>query len=57
MLTCPACGRTNPPEASFCMGCAAPLGATAAARETRKTVTALFCDLVGSVALGELAAA
>jgi len=35
------------------MGCAAPLGATATAHETRKTVTALFCDLVGSTTLGE----
>lgn len=29
------------------MGCGGPLGATATAHETRKTVTALFCDLVG----------
>jgi class 3 adenylate cyclase/tetratricopeptide (TPR) repeat protein len=53
MLNCPSCGRANPVEASFCMGCATPLGATANVHETRKTVTALFCDLVGSTALGE----
>lgn len=53
MLTCPSCGRANPAEASFCMGCGRPLGATATAHETRKTVTALFCDLVGSTSLGE----
>jgi len=53
MLTCPSCGRANPTEASFCMGCATPLAATATAHETRKTVTALFCDLVGSTTLGE----
>jgi class 3 adenylate cyclase/tetratricopeptide (TPR) repeat protein len=35
------------------MSCAAPLGASAAAREQRKVVTVLFCDLVGSTALGE----
>ena len=35
------------------MGCGAPLGATASSREVRKTVTALFCDLVGSTTLGE----
>ncbi len=35
------------------MGCGAKLGATATARESRKTVTALFCDLVGSTSLGE----
>jgi class 3 adenylate cyclase/tetratricopeptide (TPR) repeat protein len=53
MLTCPACGRTSPAEASFCAGCGTPLGATSSSREVRKTVTALFCDLVGSTALGE----
>jgi class 3 adenylate cyclase/tetratricopeptide (TPR) repeat protein len=35
------------------MGCGGTLGATATARETRKTVSALFCDLVGSTTLGE----
>jgi len=53
MLTCPTCGRANPAAASFCMGCGGPLGATASAHEVRKTVTALFCDLVGSTTLGE----
>lgn len=53
MLTCPACGRTSPAEASFCAGCGTALGATASTREVRKTVSALFCDLVGSTRLGE----
>jgi len=53
MLTCPACGRANPAEARFCNGCGSPLGPTASSREVRKTVTALFCDLVGSTTLGE----
>ncbi len=35
------------------MSCAAPLAAGSVAREVRKTVTVLFCDLVGSTALGE----
>jgi class 3 adenylate cyclase len=35
------------------MACGAPIVAIDAARETRKTVTALFCDLVGSTTLGE----
>src|SRR5579871_691817 len=35
------------------MACAAPLAAAPAPRELRKTVTALFCDVVGSTALGE----
>jgi class 3 adenylate cyclase len=53
MLTCPACGKTSPDDASFCAGCGGPLGATASTREVRKTVTALFCDLVGSTSLAE----
>src|SRR6187200_116346 len=35
------------------MSCAAPLGAAEPARAQRKVVTVLFCDLVGSTALGE----
>jgi class 3 adenylate cyclase/tetratricopeptide (TPR) repeat protein len=35
------------------MSCAAPLAAAEPAREQRKVVTVLFCDLVGSTALGE----
>ena len=51
---CANCGNENPSEARFCFSCGAPLEApTAAASETRKTVTVLFCDLVGSTALGE----
>jgi class 3 adenylate cyclase len=49
---CPKCGQDNPDEARFCNACAAPLAAEPAA-EVRKTVTVLFCDLVGSTALGE----
>ena len=52
MAACPSCGVENPPEARFCMSCAAPL-AVEPAREQRKVVTVLFCDLVGSTALGE----
>ena len=57
MAPCPSCGRENPDEARFCNACAAPLFAgeigVGAAREQRKVVTVLFCDLVGSTALGE----
>ncbi len=35
------------------MSCAAPLAEAEQAREQRKVVTVLFCDLVGSTALGE----
>ena len=53
MLTCPGCGRQSPADVAFCAGCGAPLGVTATVREVRKTVTVLFCDLVGSTTLGE----
>ena len=53
MPVCPNCGTDNPIEARFCMSCAAPLSASEPAREQRKVVTVLFCDLVGSTALGE----
>jgi class 3 adenylate cyclase/tetratricopeptide (TPR) repeat protein len=52
MQACPSCGRENPDDARFCMTCAAPLRAATVA-EQRKVVTVLFCDLVGSTALGE----
>ena len=52
MAACPSCGVENPAEARFCMSCAAPL-ASEPAREQRKVVTVVFCDLVGSTALGE----
>ncbi len=35
------------------MSCAAPLVVASPVREVRKVVTALFCDVVGSTALGE----
>jgi class 3 adenylate cyclase len=53
VLICASCGRENPVDAGFCNGCGAALAATAPRREVRKTVTVLFCDLVGSTALAE----
>jgi class 3 adenylate cyclase/tetratricopeptide (TPR) repeat protein len=53
VLICPSCGTENPDGAKFCNECGTPLGASFASRELRKTVTALFCDLVDSTALGE----
>ena len=35
------------------MSCAAPLASAAPAREVRKVVTVLFCDVIGSTQLGE----
>jgi class 3 adenylate cyclase/tetratricopeptide (TPR) repeat protein len=43
----------NPDDAVFCMACATPLTPATPAREQRKTITVLFCDLVGSTTLGE----
>ena len=53
MLTCSTCGRENPDDAAFCMSCATPFAPGAPAREQRKTITVLFCDLVGSTTLAE----
>jgi class 3 adenylate cyclase/tetratricopeptide (TPR) repeat protein len=48
---CPACGHANSGAALFCESCAAPLAISA--EEHRKVVSVLFCDVVGSTALGE----
>ena len=53
MAACPGCGRDNADEARFCSACGTELAAAPAQREMRKVVTTLFCDLVGSTALGE----
>ncbi len=52
MPVCPSRGLLSADEARFCSRCghgllAAPVG------ERRAMVTVLFCDLVGSTALGE----
>jgi class 3 adenylate cyclase/tetratricopeptide (TPR) repeat protein len=53
MPACPTCGRENADDARFCSACGTPLAVPEPAREQRKVVTVLFCDLVGSTALGE----
>ena len=53
MQICVSCGRESEGEFRFCPYCAAPLATEAPAREQRKTVTVLFCDVTGSTALGE----
>jgi class 3 adenylate cyclase/tetratricopeptide (TPR) repeat protein len=50
---CPTCGEANPDRARFCASCGAALAPPAPAREVRKTVTTLFCDVVESSVLGE----
>ena len=52
MLVCPSCGEGNPTGFRFCGACAAPLAAREPAG-VRKTVTVLFCDLVGSTSMGD----
>src|SRR6185295_10153292 len=56
---CPACGATNRESAPFCRECAAPVAAVVRCPHCgtpdgeRKTITALFADIEGSVALME----
>jgi class 3 adenylate cyclase/tetratricopeptide (TPR) repeat protein len=50
---CSNCGQENPEGFKFCGACGAELTPESAAREVRKTVTVLFCDVTGSTSLGE----
>jgi class 3 adenylate cyclase/tetratricopeptide (TPR) repeat protein len=51
---CASCGHANSEGAKFCEACGFSFAeAPARAKEQRKTVTVLFCDLAGSTALGE----
>jgi class 3 adenylate cyclase/tetratricopeptide (TPR) repeat protein len=55
-VLCPACGEGAPDGARFCPYCAAPLTGIRAPDpegESRRPVTAVFTDVVGSTALGE----
>ena len=53
MLTCPTCQAELPDGFEFCGKCGTALAVPAAHPEERKVVTSLFCDLVGSTAMGE----
>ena len=53
MITCPRCGEDNPERFKLCGACGATLPRAAHPDETRKTVTVLFTDVVGSTALAE----
>ena len=51
MVVCASCGHENPDDNRFCAQCGAAV--EDGSSERRKVVTVLFCDLVGSTALGE----
>ena len=53
MSICTSCGADNPAANRFCGSCGAALPEPEPSRESRKTVTVLFCDVTGSTALGE----
>ncbi len=54
MPRCARCGEDNPEHGRFCLACGQPLTAPAAdAPETRRTVTVVFLDVVGSTGLAE----
>jgi class 3 adenylate cyclase/tetratricopeptide (TPR) repeat protein len=50
---CASCGQETPSGFPRCAICGAPLEALPPAREQRKTVTVVFCDITGSTELGE----
>jgi class 3 adenylate cyclase len=50
---CASCGQETPDGFPRCANCGASLDALPPAREQRKTVTVVFCDITGSTELGE----
>ena len=53
-IVCPSCGQENPDGFKLCGMCGTALAEQPpTAREERKVVTVLFCDLVGSTARAE----
>jgi class 3 adenylate cyclase/tetratricopeptide (TPR) repeat protein len=53
LMRCAACGTDSPADFRFCGSCGASLEGAEPAREVRKVVTIVFCDLTGSTALGD----
>ena len=52
MAACPDCGTQASGNQRFCSECGTAIS-NVRARETRKTITVLFCDVQGSTGLGE----
>jgi class 3 adenylate cyclase/tetratricopeptide (TPR) repeat protein len=50
---CTSCGSESEHEFVFCPDCGARRVAAKPTRELRKTVTVLFCDIMGSTSIGE----
>ena len=53
MAACPRCGETNAERARFCQSCSIELRADEETPVTRRIVSVVFVDIVGSTALGE----
>jgi class 3 adenylate cyclase/tetratricopeptide (TPR) repeat protein len=53
-VRCAACGSDSPAGFRFCGNCGAVLEEAVPAREVRKVVSIVFCDLTGSTALGDV---
>jgi class 3 adenylate cyclase len=53
MPACPGCGAANPEPARFCSECGRRLRAPDRPDESRRIVTVLFSDVVGSTGMGE----
>ncbi len=53
MIVCERCGTPSPDGSRYCGACGSPLVAEPTSGETRKIVTAMFCDIADSTALGE----
>ncbi len=53
MTACPGCGTDAGDSAKFCPECGTRIVHAEPGGETRKIVTVVFCDVVGSTALGE----
>src|SRR4029077_10844229 len=55
MKVCPRCGESNAERARFCQNCGYPFPERETIGEERKTVTVVFCDLVGFTARSDQA--